>query len=512
MPYQRNRTLNGIGEKSKVWLVAGISLAAVLVALIVFYAVNPRDFLQFFTTKPGYAKIVAGKNIKRLEKDAGPTLSYFDRNKEYEADGSVDWTMASSIRSGIGDNVTADQLQNYVNSLSFTGKARMQSGNLCGTLNVSDDAGPVMDTQMVAGNGRLDINHDQLSLGWTRRTVSSQDENSWDNILDSRARTVLNNEKVQKQVQKCFRKGFRVIQDTIPVEEQSNCDFIVADKYASGDRENIILSTDTADALIQNAFWEMKGSKKLLKACNEALPSGQKFKNQDTFTSYIYNLGSKILSALDTSHIDRVSFDLCVNRHNEITAANILVKRDTGDLVINSVLKDDHDRGPALKVRLAGKQVCFIDTQKKTDRNGKADITIGTTTSTTFRWENFSMIDGLPTGHFQVEGFIPQNLKALGTTSVDTTIQPADDGKGMVQRGTLSFGNFGTFALNIRYKETALTLMRIPNHVEITTPDQKTVQQAWLTYLFNEMPQLHPSWRSIVLKINSYLRQYQNIY
>lgn len=122
------------------------------------------------------------------------------------------------------------------------------------------------------------------------------------------------------------------------------------------------------------------------------------------------------------------------------------------------------------------------------------------------------MIDGLPTGHFQLEGFIPQNLKALGTTSVDTTIQPADDGKGMVQTGTLSFGNFGTFALNIRYKEAALSLMRIPNNVEITTPDQKTVQQAWLTYLFNEMPQMHPSWRSIVMKINSYLRQYQNIY
>lgn len=504
MPYQRNRSLSGMGEKSKVYIVAGISLAAVLIALIVFYAVNPRDFLQVFTTRPGFARIVAQKNIKRLQKDAGPTLSYFDRSKEYQADGSADWTMASSIRDGIGDNLTADQLQNYVNSLSFNGKARMQGGNLCGVLTVSDDAGPVMNTQMVAGNGRVDINRNQLSLGWTRRQASSGTS-----VLDARARTALNNPKVQKRVQNCFRKGFKKIQNTITVGEQSNCDFIVADKYANGDRENIVLTEETADALIQNAFWEMKGDKKLLKACNEALPTGQKFKNQDTFTSYIYNLGSQILSRLDTSHIDRISLDLCVNRHNQITAANILVKRDTGDIVVNSVLKDDLDRGMAVKVRSAGKQVFFVDTQKKSDRTGKADITLGTDTSTTFRWDNFSMIDGLPTGRFQLDGFIPQNFKQLGVTSLDTTIQPADDGKAMVQTGTLSFGNFGSFALNIRYSETAPTLMRIPSAVEITTPDQQTVQQAWASYLLTEMPQYHPAWRNIVLKINNLLREYQ---
>lgn len=512
MPYQRNRSISGMGQNTKVWLTAGISIAAVLITLIVFYAVNPRDFLQVFTTKPGYARIVAAKNTRRLEKDAAPTLSYLDRSKEYEADGSLDWTMASSIRDGIGDNLTADQLQNYVNSLSFTGRVRMQGGNLCGVLNTSDDTGPVMNTQMVAGNGRVDINHDQLGLGWTRRQVSPDDGTGWDSVLDSRTKTVLNNKKVQKQVQKCFRKGFKQVQNTISVNEQDHVDFIVADKYANGDRENIVLSSDTADALIQNAFWEMKGSKALLKACNDALPTGQKFKNQDTFTSYIYDLGSRILSKLDTSGIYRISIDLCLNRHNVITAANILIKRDAGDIVVNSVLQDDLGRGLAVKVRNGGHQVFFVDTQNKTDRTGKADITIGNTTSTTLRWDNFAMIDGLPTGRFKIDGFIPESLKALGITSIDTTLQPSEDGKVMKQTGTLSFGNLGTFALNVQYKETTPTLMRIPNSVEITKPDSKTTQQAWVSYLFTEMPQLHPSWRTIVLKINSYLRQYQSQY
>lgn len=511
MPYQQNRSLSGMGEKSKIWLVAGISLAAVLVALIVFYAVNPRDFLQVFTTRPAYAKLIARKNLKRLDKATEPTLSYFDRNREYEADGSVDWTMSSAFQDYVGDNMTADQLQNYVNSLSFVGKARMQGSNLCGLLTTSDDAGPVMTTHLVAGNGRVDVNHEQLSLGWTRRQVSSNAD-SWNNILDSRARTALRNDKVQKQVQKCFRKGFRKVQDDISVTEQSRCDFVVADKHASGDRENIVLTSDMVNDLIQNAFWEMKGDRALLKACNEALPVGQKFKNQDTFTSYIYDLGSQILSRLGASQIDRVSLDLCVNRRNQITAANILVKRETGDIIVNSVLKDDTDRGLAVKVRNGGKQTFFVDTQNLTDRSGKADITLGTDRSTTLHWDNFAMIDGLPTGRFRLDGFPSANLQSLGTAEIDTTLQPAEDGNSIKQTGTLRFGTLGTFSLNVSYKETDLTMMRVPNSVEVTSPDSKTRQQAWLTYLFTDMPQQHPTWKTIVLKINSLLRRIQNTY
>ena len=507
MPYQSNRAVVGVSGHSRVKTAALISALAVLMAVVIFVAVNPRDFTQIFLTDSAYARNIIGHNARTLRKAAEPTLQYLDAGKQYETDGKLGLNLSAGLSKQMGDDLLADQVEKYVSTFTFQTESRMQQGNLCGELHLNDADGPVMDTQMVAGNGRLDVNRNQLPLGW-QRTETSQANSGWNQVLDSRTKRLLRSSDVQDEVQKCVKKGFRNMRSDFSVSVENNCDFLLADRYASGDRLNIVMAPQDLSSLVQNSFWYMKDDAKLLKVCNEVLGTGETFRDQETFGSYIYDLGSRILGQISSSGFKGASLDLCVDRHRNITAANILIKRDGGDIAINAILKDAKDRGPALKVRRDGSQLIYVDARKRTARDGKADITFGTSERTTFHWSNFGMDNGLPFGRFRLDPVLLNSLKAFGPVGFDMTFRAAEKGNGVRQDGTVSLGNIGTFTVGADIKSVTPVEMRIPNDVEITTASEEVVQQAWNNYLFTELPKTHPQWRSIVLKLNNILQEY----
>ena len=111
MPYQSNRAVVGVSGHSRVKTAALISALAVLLAVVIFVAVNPRDFTQIFLTDSAYARNIIGHNARTLRKAAEPTLQYLDAGKQYETDGKLGLNLSAGLSKQMGDDLLADQVE-----------------------------------------------------------------------------------------------------------------------------------------------------------------------------------------------------------------------------------------------------------------------------------------------------------------------------------------------------------------------------------------------------------------
>ena len=511
MPYQRNRAISGMTEKSKLHWILALSFLAIVIALIVFYAINPRDFLQTFTNEHSYANIVVAKNADRAEKAAKPTLSYLSGKKAWQTEGSTDWTLSSSAADSFGSRSLASQFQDAVNGLTFDGTTQMQSGRMVGRYAISDVYGPVLNTEMSAGGGHVDLNTAQLMIGWHRISADSTASRLLQPVsLDSRARRALNSPRVQRRIAKDLRRCWKDMQKDVSVSEEDNCSFYMPDKRADGDRLTIVLTQENLHDFVENAFWEMKEDGSLYRACNRELGS-RAYASREAFTRAVYSIGSAYLQRLEETGISGVSFDLCINRKNQIEACNVLVKMSDGSdgYTVNTILEDAYHRGPALKVQKGENQIFAFTANSSEHGSGTGTIQFGSGAQTTVHWLKWKMDHGLPTGEFHVDPFTIPGLESYGSIQIDWSCARHGEQKTWHHSGTITSGRLGKFVCSLDVSETDYELMKIPFSGEVTKPSRQKMQDAWNRYLLQSLPQVRPKWKSFVSGLNSVLRQQQ---
>ncbi len=500
MPYQKNRTLEGMSGKGRAWFITGVTVAALLIVLLVFWIVNPRDFLRVFTTEHAYAKITVSQNGKKLQKALEPTLSYLGSEKAYQADGDLDWTMSNDIRNDIGDDTIATQVQDFVSTFHMNALVQSQDGCFVGNLTLKDDTATVFETDGVLGQGRLDLNRKQLYLGWNR--VWSEPEGNgttWSSVLDDRTRQLLADPDVQKELQKCIRKGIDQSNDLFLCSEQSDCDFLVENKRASGTRETISLSKKDLNQLVQRIFWEMKEDQKLFKLAEDVLGTGEQIKSEKSFSNYIQSKGADVLSLLEQNGINSVSVDLCLNRKNEVTAVNLLAKRDTADTAFNGILKEAEDKGPVVRIRTAAGNRILLNTKITDAQTGSAQLTVGKNPTANFRWSDLRTENGLLFGKITLDP-----VRILGnaeTAAFAITLTPDEKADDIVKtKSKISFSSLGTLAFDGTLSSADYKERKIPFSAEVTEPTSEQLQKAWETYFYSTLAQSHPAWKQILQK------------
>lgn len=508
MPYQRNRALSGLSKGNRAGLIAGIVLAVLIVALLIFYLAAPRDCLQLLLPKSTYTEVLARQNLKRATHAVSPVLERLQKKTAYTTDGEIDYRMTDNLSNQLGGKAVSSTIEEYMDTLSFSATQQMQDGSIAISAKLKDSQGDLANADALFGDGRLDANIQELGLGWVRYWTADSETAGTLSQSDPRLRALLGSEgNVQKYLLKDIQKGLRSVAGDLTYEMGSDYRFSVGNKTFQGDRETLLISKKNAEDFLLNTFAYLSADKRLYKACNAVLDPVNSFHDQVAFQRYLQGVCQELIDRLEGSQSSRMAVDLGIDSRNRVQGVNALVKRTKGDgdVSFNWLVKDDKDRGCALKIRTGGKPYLGFELTRKNATSGTADVSFRGA-ATQIRYSDFQKQEDLVYGRFQMSSVTLPNMEGLGPVAFDLTLKPAS-GKLLREEGRFDVAAFGTFVVGLDVTESEYHPMAVPTQAELTVPTPQAKFQAIQNYLLVELPKNHRDYSNMVHKILNFVQE-----
>jgi len=423
MPYQKAGRMNDMPKAARTALVAGGIVLALAVLVGIFYLAAPRTFLKLVLSREAYAETVLVKNINEDLPKLEPTLKTLTGKHAYTFEGSTAIEFNDVTKVELGSPEIGTNLQNYLNTTSFNGAVQISGDHMASRFVWDDSDATVLTIDSINNSDALYLNLRELDQGWLE--VPNED----DVATDTRFRTLLrsSDEKLRDALVSNLKKAYRSVREDVVVKEDKDLTFGLGTKTATGDRTNIVFSTETVEDFLATATTLLQEDEDFYEAANRVLPEDDRFPSWASFQKFLSRQEKDLLDQIEETGVNKVSLDLYIDRRNDIVGFEVLVKRDENDFVARAVFEDDQDRGPAFQCKTGQTTILGLDITRTAEAGGETYQGTAVLTrkdyKNTLQFKNAALgEDGLLTGIFEVPAEELPSLPRLGETEFEITI------------------------------------------------------------------------------------------
>lgn len=513
MPYQKSGLMNDMPKKKRVIIIVAAALVTVAAVLAIWYAASPRAFLKTFLTKPAYAKTVLYKNGKEELPTAENALSTLTKKQAWNIQGSTNVQPSEEVNDELKSDLAAEQFQTYMSSLTFDTDLQLDKGHFKTTTALADGDGSLFTIGVWNAKNGMFANVDEVNSGWFRLTSAQTDSSaSSDKGLDTRAKTALasDDKTVKKGLYSALYDGYKAVKGDILFREDEEMTFGVDTKTATGARTTIVLDRSNAVGFIKTAAASLSDNHDLFLALDEQLDDDDRFNTEDNYKSYIAKKEKELLNAVDDSGVSKVSVELYVNKRNEITGFDVLVKRTNGDLELRAVLDDDKDSGMAVLYKKGQATVLDVDWTEKSDSKGTVNFNLGTTPRT-ITYKNLEKNDeGRVYGTFELASTTFTGKENLGSVAAILTMKPDRNSEDGVSAGLqLTSSTLGQTLISSTIKPAKAEGVSSPTAGQITNTTMSKVLSSMASTMMGTIRDTHPSFDRLVDRVSqAYMTTY----
>lgn len=507
MAYMKTGRVRDVRRGTKVAVAVVLAVLLLLLACALFAVKNPRSALQLVLSDQDYASYVCLRNGKAMGEKYRPILDRLTENTAYDSVGGIDVELSADMEALVGSSEVLETAQRYFETLSFTGNTQVRGLNFSNELQLKDNQKTIFTHDLAFLSGSAFSNVPEYGYGWTQvlgtENKMSDAEKRQQRVLQAALST--DDETVRKALRKAAKTGYKAVKKDLDVTIDKDKTLDFQDKHATGERVNLLLDRGDAQAFLKVFFEKLEGSKGLKDAVNGLLDTDDRFASEETFDAFLESLKEEYLHAFRDTGISNVSVDLLVNEKNTIHAFDALVKRPDGDIIVNAMLRDDDNRGPAFHLRVDGDTILKYNVEKSSNTEGRVDFTLGNFENS-FEYSDLSTKDGLLFGSFRFDPTTVSWSEDLGRFGLFLQLSPKEttDGKtGFHLLAQTGFSTLGTATINADVTDAKYTGMVTEEDMDMHpeyTADQKQARriQYWLSDLPEADGQYNMALREVV--------------
>ena len=425
MAYMKTGRVRETRTRTKVLLGALLAVLLLVLAAVLFVTRNPRAAAQLVLSDADYASYVVLHNVQEKGKAYRPYLARLTENRAYSAEGAVSIELSKDMQDLVGSDDVLAAAERYTNKCYFTDDLQMQGLHFSNELNINDNRQAIFTHDFAFLNSGAYGMVPQYGYGWTK--LFGGDTQKSDAALRRQrvmyATLSSDNETVRKALSHAAKAGYKAVRKDLDVTIDKDMTLDFQDKHATGTRVNIVVDRHDAEVFLNAFFEDFADRKGLREAVNEGLDTEDGFGSDGTFREFLDNLQKSLLDSLVDTAVRSMSVDLLVDQQNNVNAMDALVKRKDGDIIVNAMLKDDKDRGPAFHLRSGGETRLKFNVEKSSKKSGKVDFALGSFENS-LSYNNFQTGDGLIFGDFD---FAPTKVswsKDLGAFGLHVSLTP----------------------------------------------------------------------------------------
>ena len=489
MAYMKTGAVREVRTRTKVTVAVVLAVLLLVLACVIFAVKNPRAATRLVMSDQDYSSYVLLKNVQKKGEVYRPYLTRLTENHAYDSVGAGSVELSKDMEDLVNSEEVLETAQRYVEQLSFTGNTQTRGLQFSNELKLNDNRQTIFTHDIAYLASGVYSTVPEYGYGWTRLFGDAPQQTD---------------EQLYRQrvLQAALSSGDETIQKALSKAGQQ-LDF--QDKHATGERVNILVDGEDAQAFLDVFFSKLQKANGLRDAVNEQLDTEDQFGSDETFSAFLSAMENQYKNAFRDTGISRVSFDMLVDKHNVIHAFDALVKRPDGDIIVNAMLDDDDHRGPAFHLRVGGDTLVKFNVEKKTKTAGTVDFAFGNFENSV-DYSNFATADGLVYGTFE---FAPMDVSwssDLGKFGLflQTSPNAATDGSaaGFHLLAQTGFSTLGTATIEADVRDAEYTGMvtddDIVLHKEYKDKEKKARR---LQYWLSDLPESDPLYKSALRQI-----------
>lgn len=493
MAYMKTGRVREVQKRTKVAIAVVLAVLLLVLALVLFAVKNPRSALQMVLSDQDYASTVMLRNAKAKGTQYRPFLDRLTENTAYDSVGGVEVELSADMEALVGSSEALETAQRYFETLSFTGNTQVRGLNFSNELKLNDNQKTIFTHDLAYLAGGAFSNVPEYGYGWTQvlgtENKMSDAEKRQQRVIQTALST--DDETVRKALTKAAKAGYKAVKKDVDVTIDKDKTLDFQDKHATGERVNILLDRSDAQGFLKVFFEKLEKSGGLKDAVNELLDTDDRFASEETFQQFLEGLKEEYLHAFRDTGISNVSVDLLVDKKNVIHAFDALVKRPEGDIIVNAMLQDDENRGPAFHLRVNGDTIVKFNVEKSSKTAGRVDFALGNFENA-FEYSNLSTGDGLVFGTFQFDPAKVTWSEDLGSFGLFLQTSPGGttDGKtGFHILAQTGFSTLGTATINADVTDAEYTGMVTEEDMEMATVADDIKKARRIQYWLVDLPE-----------------------
>lgn len=507
MAYMKTGAVHEAQTRTKVIIAVVLAVLLFVLACVLFAVKNPRAATQLVLSDQDYSSYVLLKNVRGKGEVYRPYLTRLTENHAYDSEGAVSVELSKDMKDLINSEEVLETAQRYVEQLSFTGNTQTRGLQFSNELKLNDARQTIFTHDLAYLASGIYSTVPEYGYGWTRLFGDAPEQTDEQLYRQRVLQAALSSgdETIQKALSKAGKAAYKAVKKDVEVTIDKDQQLDFQDKHASGERVNILVDREDAQAFLDVFFSKLQKANGLKDAVNEQLDTEDQFGSDETFSAFLTAMENQYKNAFRDTGISRVSFDMLVDKQNVIHAFDALVKRSDGDIIVNAMLDDDDHRGPAFHLRMGGDTLVKFNVEKKTKTAGTVDFAFGNFENSV-AYSNFATADGLVYGTFE---FAPMDVSwssDLGKFGLflQTSPNAATDGSaaGFHLLAQTGFSTLGTATIEADVRDAEYTGMvtddDIVLHKEYKDKEKKARR---LQYWLSDLPESDPLYKSALRQI-----------
>lgn len=507
MAYMKTGAVREVRTRTKVTVAVVLAVLLLVLACVIFAVKNPRAATRLVMSDQDYSSYVLLKNVQKKGEVYRPYLTRLTENHAYDSVGAGSVELSKDMEDLVNSEEVLETAQRYVEQLSFTGNTQTRGLQFSNELKLNDNRQTIFTHDLAYLASGVYSTVPEYGYGWTRLFGDAPQQTDEQLYRQRVLQATLSSgdETIQKALSKAGKAAYKAVKKDIDITIDKDQQLDFQDKHATGERVNILVDGEDAQAFLQVFFDKLQKSKGLMDAVNGQLDTEDQFGSEETFSAFLSAMQNQYKNTFRDTGISRVSFDMLVDQQNVIHAFDALVKRPDGDIIVNAMLDDDDHRGPAFHLRMGGDTLVKFNVEKKTKTAGTVDFAFGNFENSV-SYSNFAAADGLVYGTFE---FAPMDVSwssDLGKFGLflQTSPNAATDGSaaGFHLLAQTGFSTLGTATIEADVKDVEYTGMVTDEDIVIHEEYKSKEKQARrIQYWISDLPSSDPLYKSALRQI-----------
>lgn len=507
MAYMKTGAVREAKTSTKVTIAVVLAVVLLALACVLFAVKNPRAATQLVLSDQDYTSYVLLKNVRGKGEVYRPYLNRLTENHAYDSEGAVAVELSKDMEDLVNSEEVLETAQAYVEQLSFAGNTQTRGLQFSNEVKLNDNRQTIFTHDLAYLASGVYSTVPEYGYGWTR-LFGDAPEQTEEQLYRQRvlqAALSSGDETIQKALSKAGKAAYKAVKKDVDITIDKDQQLDFQDKHATGERVNILVDREDAQAFLDVFFAKLQKANGLKDAVNSCLDTEDEFGSDETFAAFLTALEKQYKNEFRDTGISRVSFDMLVDKQNVIHAFDALVKRPDGDIIVNAMLDDDDHRGPAFHLRVGGDTLVKFNVEKKTKTSGTVDFAFGNFENSV-AYSNFATADGLVYGTFE---FAPVDVSwssDLGKFGLflQTSPNTATDGSaaGFHLLAQTGFSTLGTATVEADVKDAEYTGMVTDEDIVIHDEYKDKEKRARrLQYWLSDLPESDPLYKNALKHI-----------
>lgn len=507
MAYMKTGAVREAQTRTKVIIAVVLAVLLLALACVIFAVKNPRAATQLVMSDQDYTSYVLLKNVRGKGEVYRPYLTRLTENHAYDSEGAVSVELSKDMKDLVNSEEVLETAQAYVEKLSFTGNTQTRGLQFSNELKLNDNRQTIFTHDLAYLASGVYSTVPEYGYGWTRLFGDAPDQTDEQLYRQRVLQAALSSgdETIQKALSKAGKAAYQAVKKDVDITIDKDQQLDFQDKHATGERVNILVDREDAQAFLDVFFEKLQKAEGLRDAVNAQLDTEDQFGSDKTFSAFLTAMEQQYRNEFRDTGISRVSFDMLVDKQNVIHAFDALVKRPDGDIIVNAMLDDDDHRGPAFHLRMGGDTLVKFNVEKKTKTAGTVDFAFGNFENSV-SYSNFATADGLVYGTFE---FAPVDVSwssDLGKFGLFLQTSPNTATDGSISSFHLlaqtGFSTLGTATVEADVRDAEYTGMVTEDDIIIHKEYKDKEKRARrLQYWLSDLPESDPLYKSALRQI-----------